>query len=209
MISVGGYKFKNNELLNIALTHSSYSQKNYERLEFLGDSILDFLVAKHFFANKNLKEGELTKLRAFYVSEKHQSKVFDKILIEKDVRLGKSCSNVSSSIKCDVVEAIIGAIYLDSNILCCEKFIEDNFALDENTVEIESSKTRLQEYAQSKKSTVEYHTLERLGQSHNPTFIVECVFNTYKATEQGKSKQQAEENCAKEILAKIFKETSK
>ena len=209
MTNVGGYNFKNNDLLSLALTHSSYSQENYERLEFLGDSILDFLVAKHFFANKNLKEGQLTKLRAFYVSEKHQNKVFDKILTQNEVRLGKSCSNVSSSIKCDIVEAIIGAIYLDSDISYCEKFIEDNFELDENAVEIESSKTKLQEYAQSKQSTVVYHTLHKLGQSHNPTFVVECIFDEYKAIQQGKSKQQAEENCAKEILAKIFKETSK
>ena len=88
MTNVGGYNFKNNDLLSLALTHSSYSQENYERLEFLGDSILDFLVAKHFFANKNLKEGQLTKLRAFYVSEKHQNKVFDKILTQNEVRLG-------------------------------------------------------------------------------------------------------------------------
>ena len=99
MNNIGGYAFKNLNMLTEALTHSSFSSKNYERLEFLGDSILDFLVADILYVNKNYKEAELTRARANIVSEESLSKVFDTLKIEDRVKLGKSCRQITKAIK--------------------------------------------------------------------------------------------------------------
>ena len=125
-----GYNFKDKSLLNRALTHSSKSSCNYERLEFLGDSILDFLVGEYFFNNCQEGEGKLTVLRSHYVSENYLSHLFDKLDLEDDVILGKSYKGaISKAIKGDIVEAIIAAIYLDGGLSEAKKFIERNFDL--------------------------------------------------------------------------------
>ena len=207
MNSVGGYTFCDENLLIRALTHSSYSKQNYERLEFLGDSIIDFLVAKYFFLCTDDEEGKLTKKRGYFVSEKHLAQVFDNIIKEKSVLLGKSCVVLTSSIKCDIVEAIIGAIYLDSkNLDCCEKFIKDNFMLDSKIEDFENYKTILQEYAQANKLELLYSLIEVQGQAHNPIFVVKCVCGNYVTTQEGKSKQKAQQQCAKVVMDMINKE---
>ena len=102
------HKFKNKELLERALTHSSKSDKNYERLEFLGDGILDFVVGEYLFKHCKEDEGQLTVIRSHFVSENNLCKVFDDLDLENDVMLGKSYrGQVSKAIKGDVVEAIM------------------------------------------------------------------------------------------------------
>lgn len=207
MISIGGYSFTNENLINIALTHSSYSGVNYERFEFLGDSILDFLVAKILFNNTKLNEGMLTKVRSHYVSEDNLSLVFDNLQIKDKVKLGKSCKQVTKSIKCDVLEAIVAAIYLDSNLEQCENFINDNiFIEDVNCIEVLDNKSMLQEIAQSKKMQVVYTLLEQTGLSHKPTFVVEAKVGEYTAVANSGSKQMAEQKAAKIILEQMSKE---
>lgn len=201
MYSIGGYEFNSEENIKRALTHSSFGEDNYERLEFLGDSILDFLVGKHFFENKTLNEGMLTKLRAFYVSEENLSQVFDKLNIEKLVRLGKSCKKLTKSIKCDMFEAITASVYLDAGLDRCLQFIEENIYIkDVKEIDIVDAKSLLQEIAQKNGHMVEYTLLEKLGQSHNPTFIVEAKLNDIKVRASESSKQHAEQLCAKKIL---------
>lgn len=207
MAKIGGYEFVSEKNLDLALTHSSYSQQNYERLEFLGDSILDFVVGKYFYQNFDLKEGMLTKLRAHYVSEENLSKVFDKLKLNNLVKIGKSCKELTKSIKCDVVEAVLAAIYLDSNIDRCEKFILDNIFLEKiEEIEILDSKSKLQEYAQKIKQNVVYSLKEKQGQSHNPTFVVEATMANYTEIGTSFSKQMAEQLAAKKILEKINRE---
>lgn len=207
MTKIGGYEFVSEKNLDLALTHSSYSQQNYERLEFLGDSILDFVVGKYFYQNFDLKEGMLTKLRAHYVSEENLSKVFDKLKLNNLVKIGKSCKELTKSIKCDVVEAVLAAIYLDSNIDRCEKFILDNIFLEKiEEIEILDSKSKLQEYAQKIKQNVVYSLKEKQGQSHNPTFVVEATMANYTEIGTSFSKQMAEQLAAKKILEKINRE---
>ena len=130
-----GYCFKNKELLKTALTHVSYANergvKSYEKLEFLGDSILEFISSKYLY-NKylNLTEGELTKVRAQVVCEdslkdvamKH--KIYDYVLLSKSEKTNEGNKNVS--ILADCIEAIIAAIYFDSGLEEAEKFIIDN-----------------------------------------------------------------------------------
>lgn len=204
MISIGGYTFRDEQNITKALTHSSYSQDNYERLEYLGDSILDFLVGKHFYHNQSLNEGMLTKLRAHYVSEDNLSKVFDKLNVEKYVKLGKSCKVLTKSIKCDMLEAITASVYLDSNIDRCEQFIEENIYIQNvEDIEIIDNKSLLQEIAQKNGQKVEYVLLEKLGQSHNPTFVVEARLGEITAKAESSSKQDAEQKSAKIILDKL------
>lgn len=207
MIKVGDYQFKNEQFIVTALTHSSYGSNNYERLEFLGDSILDFLVAKHFFEETKLNEGTLTKMRSHFVSEDNLCRVFDNLKLNNLVKLGKSCKQLTKSIKCDVIEAVIAAIYLDSNLLTCEAFINKNIFLDNiNELELLDNKSKLQEIAQSKKQVVSYKLLKQTGQSHDPTFIVEASVGQLKATAQSGNKQLAEQMAAKKLLELIIKE---
>mgnify|MGYP003311791998 CR=1 FL=1 len=207
MTNIGGYSFTNESLLNLALTHSSFSAENYERFEFLGDSILDFLVAKILFNDTNLNEGMLTKVRSHYVSEDNLSLVFDNLNIRDNVKLGKSCKQVTKSIKCDILEAIIAAIYLDSNIEECEKFISNNIFLEDiNAIEVLDNKSMLQEIAQSKKMSVVYTLIEQTGMSHKPTFVVEAKVGEYSAIANSGSKQMAEQKAAKIILEQMRKE---
>ncbi len=204
MISIGGYTFRDEQNITKALTHSSFSPDNYERLEYLGDSILDFLVGKHFFVDKSLNEGMLTKLRAHYVSEENLSKVFDKLNVEKYVKLGKSCKVLTKSIKCDMFEAITASVYLDSNIDRCEQFIEENIYIQKvQDIEIIDNKSLLQEIAQKHGQKVEYILLEKLGQSHNPTFVVEAKLGELTAKAESSSKQDAEQKSAKIILDQL------
>ena len=130
-----GYEFKNKELLKTALTHTSYAYENNvesnEKLEFLGDSILEFLSSKYLFHNyKNLKEGEMTKVRATVVCEESLYKIALKHNFSDFLYLGKSensnQANLSKAILADSVEAVIAAMYLDSNLENAEKFIIEN-----------------------------------------------------------------------------------
>ena len=206
MNSIGGYTFQNAELFETALTHSSYSKNNYERFEFLGDSILDFVVGKYFFFNTQDAEGLLTKKRAYFVSEKHLSKVFDSLINPCDVFIGKSCNQITNSIKCDIIEAIVGAIFIDSDISECEKFIINNFELDSQIESFIDFKSKLQEYAQANKIDFEYNLKQTKGQSHNPIFVVECICGSFVTVQEGKTKQQAQQKCAQVVLEMINKE---
>lgn len=198
MISVGGYTFKSN-LINTALTHSSYSKKNYEKLEFLGDSILDFLIADILYKSENFKEDELTRARASIVSEDNLSMVFDGLNLENMVRLGKSCHCVTKAIKCDVVESIIACIYLESGLSACTDFINNNFNL--KVSEKKDYKTQFQEYAQKNKLNFYYQVDKTEGPAHNLIFYVSLIAdNKIIASSFAKSKIQAEKNCAKIAL---------
>lgn len=209
MINVGGYTFKNTYLFELALTHSSYSNENYERLEFLGDSILDFIVAKYFFNSTDLKEGMLTKMRSHFVSEDNLCVVFDNLQVTGYIKLGKSCKELTKSIKCDMFEALTASVYLDSNLDRCEQFILDNiFIEDIENVKLLDNKSMLQELAQSKKLTVEYKLIEQTGLSHKPTFVIEAKVGKYKAVASSGNKQIAEQLAAKKILDMIAKENN-
>ena len=207
MISVKDYTFINEDLIKTALTHSSYSQNNYERLEFLGDSILDFVVGKYFYNTNEQNEGVLTKLRSHFVSEDNLSLVFDKLNITDYVRLGKSCREITKSIKCDMFEAVVAAIFLDSDMQICEKFVLDNIFLENiDQIELLDSKSMLQEYVQANKMTVAYKLISQTGESHKPTFVVEASVGEMKAVASSTSKQLAEQISAKKILEILRKE---
>ena len=160
LTEVMGYKFKNSKLLERALTHSSYSKENYERLEFLGDSILDFVVGDYLFSRVDESEGKLSKLRASFVSEQYLHKIFDELKISSYVKLGKSYkSELTKSVKADIFEAIVAGIYLDGGLEEAKKFIISTLKLGNyKTIKNTDYKSQIQEYYQAldKKNKITY-----------------------------------------------------
>ena len=198
-----GYEFKDSSLLNRALTHSSLSEENYERLEFLGDSILDFLVGEYFYKKCADGEGKLTVLRSQYVSENNLVKIFDNLKLNKHVRLGKSYQGeISKAIKGDVVEALLGAIYLDGGLDEARAFINRYFDLDnyQNMID-ENYKSKLQELVQGNfKCKMAYHT-QAVADGFKSTFYMD---EDAIASGEGKSKLDAEQQAAKKAIKKLF-----
>ena len=197
------YVFKDKKLLNRALTHSSKSAQNYERLEFLGDSILDFLVGEYFFKHCSDSEGKLTVLRSHYVSENYLAGIFDKLDLKGDVQLGKSCQGeITRAIKGDIVEAILAGIYLDGGLEKAREFIYRHFNLDEyKSVEDDNYKSKLQELIQSSfKCKISYNTLPTEG-GYQATF---CMDEDEITVGFGKSKIEAEQLAAKKAIDKLF-----
>lgn len=202
-VSKLGYQFKNKTLLERALTHSSKSEQNYERLEFLGDSILDFVVGDYLFKHSSEDEGNLTITRSHFVSENYLCKIFDELKLEKDVILGKSFKgNISRAIKGDVVESIIAAIYLDSNLDTVYHFIENALHLDSfRSIKNDNYKSQLQELVQASfKCKMQYET-EPVEDGFISTFYMD-----EDAIESGKgaSKIEAEQEAARKSIKKLF-----
>lgn len=203
---LGNYKFKDQALLTTALTHSSYSKDNYERLEFLGDSILDFVVGDYFYKNSEESEGSLTKIRAQFVSEAYLSKVFERLDIEKYVLLGKSYQGVlSKSIKADIMEALIAVVYLESGFEKAKKFTYSIINLGNyKTMKNIDYKTQLQELVQANKQKVTYKTLSKTGKSHDPIFEVGVfVGGEMLSKASASSKHKAEQLAASLAIKKV------
>ena len=206
-----GYTFKNKELLLNALTHTSYAFENHkasnEKLEFLGDSILEFISSKYFYTHfPKLKEGEMTKVRADIVCEKSLYQIARKHNFSDFLQLGKSelASNkeVRPAIMADSVEAVIAAIYFDSGLEEAEKFIIENL---KESAEIASKhvgqkdyKTVLQEILQVHGEVkIEYKTLSEKGPDHDKTFTAQVSCNGEAlAVGVGKTKKAAEMQAA-------------
>lgn len=200
-----GYKFKDKNLEKRALTHPSKSKDNYQRLEFLGDSILNFLVGEYLFRNSDKQEGELTVLRSHYVSEDSLSKCFDEMSLGEDVIAGKSLGGeITSAIKCDIIESLIAGIYLDSDIETAKKFILEKLHITEfETAENDNYKSQLQELVQANfKCAIRYET-EKVDDYFEAKFYMD---EDLIATGYGKDKTKAEQNCAYVAINKLFTE---
>ena len=212
-----GYTFKDKSLLERALTHGSASKnalENYQSLEFLGDSILDFIAAKRLMEiNPNAHEGALTRIRASIVSKEPLAEEVKKLGLEKYLIVGKgeNLAYISSQekIMSDLFESMIAAIYLDSkSIDVAEKFILSKLADLFNGKHFgeEDYKSKLNEFASRNDVSVAYEEIERTGPAHNPNFVVEVKINTFTAgVGKGKTKREAEQNAAKVALDGILK----
>ena len=212
-----GYTFRDQKLLTRALTHSSYANegkrhgKHNERLEFLGDSVLSIVVAKHLFLSyPNIPEGDLTKLRAGLVCEKALDVFADRIDLGKYLLLGKGEEMTGGrkrpSILADAFEALIAAIYLDGGMEEAERFVL-SFIPKELDVKkanpLSDYKTALQEIIQqNREEKIEYLLVSEKGPDHAKVFTVEVLLNSNViGTGEGRSKKQAEQNAAKEALS--------
>ena len=212
-----GYKFKNQKLLIKAFTHTYYAYENgvesNEKLEFLGDSILEYISSKYIYNNyPNLKEGEMTKVRAEAVCEKSLYKVAQKHNFSDFLLLGKSEiigeKTVRPAILADSVEALIAAIYFDAGLDEVEKFIisniKDTIEYSSNNIGMKDYKTVLQEKLQEHGSVnIEYIITKEEGPDHDKTFTacVKCN-GEILASGKGKNKKSAEMDAAKKALMK-------
>ena len=210
-----GYEFKNLNLLKTALTHTSYAYENktksYERLEYLGDSILEFISSKYLFENfQELSEGEMTKVRAYAVCETSLYEIAVKHNFSDFLYLGKSEKSTKTdkkAILADCVEAVIAAIYLDSNdIKVVQNFILENIkdAVEyaSKNVGVKDYKTVLQEKLQENgEVNIRYNIINESGPDHNKTFTAEVECDGKKlASGTGRSKKGAEMEAARKAI---------
>lgn len=218
-----GYRFTNKNLLLLALTHSSYanenkkcSHENNERLEFLGDAVLDMVVSEYMYRKfPDMPEGELTKLRAAVVCETSLADLSRKLGVGRNLLLGKGEESTGGrnrdSILADAFEAIIGAVCMDGNIEAASKyvmgFMEDCIAQTKTNFRNLDCKTHLQEMIQKmSKVPLQYVIVNEKGPDHNKVFMAE-VLHDGKVLGQGsgKSKKEAEQNAANAALEHMKK----
>ena len=208
-----GYKFQDEQLLQRAITHSSYANekkspeiKCNERLEFLGDSVLGFLVARYLFqADPDMPEGDLSRARAGLVCESSLEQVARSIQLGRYLRLGRGEETAGGrerpSILADATEALLGAIYLDGGIDEAAAFIRRFLLikpnLKKNTL-LSDYKTALQEYIQrDKDKTVSYRLVDETGPDHAKIFTCEVLVNDeVLGRGEGTSKKAAEQKAA-------------
>ena len=211
-----GYEFKNMDLLNRAFTHSSHANlnniKSNERLEFLGDSVLHFATTTYLFNNLNLAEGQLSKLRAYVVSTSNLASSTKQMDLAKFVMFGKyGKKSLSSSIKADLFEAILGAIYLDSDYETAKNWLYKtlNYSVElfEKVInDLGDYKTKLQELIQTNsKNVLTYNITGKTGLQHDPEFTAEVLLNNkVMGNGKGKTKKEAENMSAKAAIKKIW-----
>tara|TARA_B100000965_G_scaffold321943_1_gene283341 strand:- start:1159 stop:1818 length:660 start_codon:yes stop_codon:yes gene_type:complete len=206
-----GIKFKNLTYLKKSLTHKSYdTSNNYEKLEFLGDRILGFVISKKLIElYPDEKEGVLDKKLASLVNKNKCLEVAKIIGLEKFILIGNKNrkTKVESKILADSIEALIGAIYYDKGFEVSEKFILimwDNF-INLSEITVIDSKTRLQEYSLKKfKSLPTYKLISSSGPKHKPKFTISVKLRDTKFYDgSGNSKKIAEQNAAKKLLDNI------
>jgi len=209
------YQFNNIELLNKALTHRSVSKQNNERLEFLGDSVLGSIISEELYSrHSNIDEGQLSRLRSHLVRGNTLANLAKKLNISENLKLGqgelKSGGFRRESILADTFEAILGAIFLDSDYLTVKKVVLNLFSDLLNEARSEDSlkdfKTQLQELLQKKGYDLpKYELLQTKGKDHNAVFYVSCHVEALKikVEKNAKSIKRAEQACAQSILEEI------
>jgi ribonuclease-3 len=215
-----GATFKDDSLLRRALTHRSYlnenphEQEDNERLEFLGDAVLDFLIAANLYNRfPDLNEGPLTSIRSALVRTEQLAEFARCIELGPAIRLGKGESEAGGrereSVLCSTFEAVLGALYLDSGLVAVQPIIDRLFlpvaqvvAAQENHID---HKSQFQVWAQAHLNhTPRYHTLSHTGPDHERTFTVEVRVNgEVFGTGTGRSKKLAEQAAARDALLKV------
>ena len=196
-----------------AFTHTSYSNENpslesYERLEFLGDAILEFIISEYLYKERHLVEGVMTKMRARYVCEEALATYAKDLKFEKDIKLGGSEPEPNDTIIADVFEAFIAACYLDKGLQFTKELVLKIVTkyIDQNIDFLHDYKSTLQELVQTDKKSVTYEIIEESGPSHDKTFVCQVlVDNIVLGKGTGSSKKQAEQMAAKEALKKQAK----
>lgn len=210
-----GYTFSQPDLLQQALTHRSFSAINNERLEFLGDSVLNFIIAHQLFnLFPHLPEGDLSRLRAKLVKESSLAEIATSLNLGDALKLGegelKSAGWRRPSILADALEAIVGAVYLDGAFEAAQQVVALLYREKLQTIDPKSidkdAKSQLQEYLQSKKMDLpEYQVVSIEGEAHAQTFTVQCFIKKLKLTTTGvgTSRRVAEQQAAKLAMDSI------
>jgi ribonuclease-3 len=209
------YSFNDSELLNEALTHRSYATKNNERLEFLGDGILNFVIAHELFKQyPDVQEGDLSRLRATLVNKESLAEIAEQLDLGEVILLGtgelKSGGFRRPSILADAVESILGAVYSDGGFEPCRDLIvrlyAKRLASPADLQSLKDPKTQLQELLQSRRfSLPEYQVVNITGQAHSQVFHVRCSIDkmNIKVDGEGKSRRKAEQVAAEKAILKV------
>ncbi|MBQ7463537.1 MAG: ribonuclease III [Lachnospiraceae bacterium] len=212
-----GWQFREKEYLLAAITHASYmnervmnKKEDYERQEFLGDAILEFLVSEYFFHNyEDMDEGRLTKLRASLVCEPSLAVCAKELELSEYIRMGKGDdmqgSRYRDSIVSDVFEALIGALYLDGGMEAARPFVERFVLKDhEKKIAFTDSKSTLQNHVQKNGMTLEYRLVGQTGPDHDRIYEMAAVINGKEAARgKGHTKKAAEQQAAFAAYEKI------
>jgi len=210
-----GYQFRNKDLLEQAVTHRSHSARHNERLEFLGDSVLNFVVAALLFERfDKIDEGDLSRVRASLVKQASLADIAQKLLLSEYLRLGegelKSGGFRRPSILADALEAVFGAVFLDGGFDAAQKVVAQQYAsilvdVDPKTLG-KDPKTLLQEVLQGRKFGLPvYNVIATHGAAHNQMFEVECLITELdiKVSAGGASRRAAEQSAATLAIAAI------
>lgn len=216
-----GHVFKNVALVELALSHRSYSKKNNERLEFLGDSILNFTIAAELFKRfPDVPEGDLSRLRSSLVDKDTLAKIAISLDLGSAIKLGggelKTGGWRRDSILADATEAVFGAVYEDAGIETAQALVlrlYQNYLNDLPDVEmLKDPKTRLQEWLQGQKFPLPTYSMVSVsGKSHDQTFKVQCQVKSHDVTveAEGKSRRKAEQQAAELALNQLIEKQSK
>ncbi|MBR3198644.1 MAG: ribonuclease III [Bacilli bacterium] len=204
-------------LYETAFYHTSYANENdtisYERLEFLGDAVLELLMSEYLYSRYEYDEGEMTKLRAHYVCTTANYEYSKMLGLEKYLKLGvgeeASGGRNRKAILADIFESFLGALYLDQGLDVVKKFFNENIIPHIENHEIDffdDYKSVLQEYVQTDKKSLEYKLIEEKGPAHNREFKVEAIIDgiVYGVGIAG-SKKAAEQKAAKDAISKAQK----
>ncbi len=210
-----GYRFQDPGLLQVAVTHRSAGSDNNERLEFLGDAVLGYVIAEWLYTLfPEASEGQLSRLRASLVKKETLAGIARELKVGDYLSLGsgelKSGGFRRDSILADTLEAILGGIVMDSGFGACRTSIQQLFADRVSRLsagdELKDPKTRLQEYLQSRKLELpDYEVVEVTGHAHNQQFVVECRVKGVQQPGRGKgsSRRRAEQAAAESIFAQL------
>lgn len=209
-----GYVFQQPRLLEEALTHRSASSRNNERLEFLGDALLNLVIAECLFQRyPQASEGELSRLRANLVKGETLAELARGLKLGEGLRLGqgelRSGGPQRESILADALEAIFAAAYLDGGLAACRALIlnlyRDCLEGLASAGESKDPKTRLQEYLQARQQPLPiYSVLEIRGEPHAQSFTVECAVADRRAVAVGNNRRKAEQDAARQVLEQLI-----
>lgn len=215
-----GYSFKDIKHLETAMTHKSFVNEktisryeSYERYEFLGDAILEFIVSRYLFVHyKHMPEGTLSKLRSSLVCEFTLSKIARELRFGEHARFSKGEKQTGGanrdSILCDLFESVLGAIYLDGGMKPAQAYVERLLLQDiEHKQRFHDAKSSLQEYAQKHKLTLEYELVSEEGPDHDKKFTVRLLLGGKEKTQKtAHSKKAAQQYAAFEVMETLQKQ---
>ena len=207
-----GIDLTNSKLLNTALTHTSYANEHectsYERLEFLGDAVLEYVTSDYMYKTKLYNEGEMSKKRSLYVCENALYEYAKDIDLKSYIKLGNGIKEANKTVIADVFEAVVAVIYLELGMDKVKEFFNKLIVpyIESNVDFLMDYKSTLQELIQTEQKSVEYNLIKEGGPAHKKFFIVEAVIDgMVYGTGKGGSKKEAEQHAAKEAIKKCIR----
>lgn len=200
-----------------AFTHTSYTNENpscmnYERLEFLGDAVLELIISDYLYKERHLEEGQMTKMRASYVCENALATYATDLKFQEDIKLGSGEAEANNTILADVFEAFVAALYLDQGYEFTKKLVLDVIVkyIDKQVDFLQDYKSNLQELVQTVKKSVVYEIIDEKGPAHDKMFTCQVkVDGVVLGKGKGKSKKESEQEAAKNALSKQAKKIVK